>query len=74
MVIHELFTPEDTNYLVDFARPRLSRKRDIVNAEDKTFRKAEELNRQTVSNASNLVNTQRIKNIGCWTNGKVGQK
>ena len=54
MVIHELFTPEDTNYLVDWARPRLSRRRDIVNAEDKTFRKAEELNRQTVSNASRI--------------------
>ena len=51
MVIHELFTPEDTNYLVDWARPRLSRRRDIVNAEDKTFRKAGELNRQTVSKA-----------------------
>ena len=34
MIIHELFTEEDINYLVDWARPRLSRTRQIVLAED----------------------------------------
>ena len=34
MVIHELFTEEDMSYLVSWARPRLSRTRQITNLED----------------------------------------
>ena len=50
MIIHELFTEEDINYLVDWARPRLSRTRQIVLAEDNGRRpKNEWRTRKTVS-------------------------
>ena len=49
MVIHELFTEEDTNYLVDWARPRLSRKREITLKEDINKRKGDWMSRKTVS-------------------------
>jgi len=47
MVIHELFTEEDTNYLVDWARPRLSRTRDIPILEDRVRRKNDWRERKT---------------------------
>jgi len=47
MVIHELFTEEDTNYLVDWARPRLSRKREITLKEDINKRKGDWMSRKT---------------------------
>ena len=50
MIIHELFTKEDTTYLVDWARPRLSRTRQISLAEDDGRRpKNEWRTRKTVS-------------------------
>ena len=50
MIIHELFTEEDTAYLVDWATPRLSRTRQISLAEDDGKRpKNEWRTRKTVS-------------------------
>ena len=49
MVIHELFTEEDRNYLVDWARPRLSRNREITLAEDRVKNKNAWMSRKTVS-------------------------
>ena len=49
MIIHELFTEEDTDYLVDWATPRLSRTRQIVLDEDNGRRpKNEWMYRKTV--------------------------
>ena len=50
VIIHELFTEEDTAYLVDWATPRLSRTRQISLAEDDGKRpKNEWRTRKTVS-------------------------
>ena len=49
MLIHELFTEEDRNYLVEWARPRLSRKREITLAEDRVKNKNAWMSRKTVS-------------------------
>ena len=49
MIIHELFTEEDTDYLVDWATPRLSRTRQIIQEEDDGRRpKNEWMYRKTV--------------------------
>ena len=49
VIIHELFTEEDTDYLVDFATPRLSRTRQIKHGEDDGWRpKNEWMYRKTV--------------------------
>ena len=49
MIIHELFTEEDTDYLVDWATPRLSRTRQIELEEDNGRRpKNEWMYRKTV--------------------------
>ena len=50
MIIHELLSTEDTDYLVDWATPRLSRTRQINLAEDDGERpKNEWRTRKTVS-------------------------
>ena len=49
MIIHELFTDEDTNIFVNWARPRLSRKRENVLEEDQKKKKNEHLTRKTES-------------------------
>ena len=49
MIFHEMFTEEDTDYLVDWARPRLSRKREKVEDKDQKKTKNEHLTRTTVS-------------------------
>ena len=49
MIFHELFTDEDTNFFVDWARPRLSRKREDILEEDQKRKKNEHLTRKTVS-------------------------
>ena len=56
MITHELFTEEDTAYLVDWARPRLSRTRQISLAEDDGRRpKNEWRTRKTVSSQSSTL-------------------
>ena len=57
MIIHELLSTEDTDYLVDWATPRLSRTRQINLAEDDGKRpKNEWRTRKTVSGpASTLI-------------------
>ena len=53
MIIHELFTEEDTDYLVDWATPRLSRTRQISLKEDDGQRpKNEWMYRKTVTRFS----------------------
>jgi hypothetical protein len=49
MIFHEMFTEEDTKYLVDWAKPKLSREREIVLEEDQIKKKNEHLTRTTVS-------------------------
>ena len=49
MIFHELFTDEDTNFFVNWARPRLSRKRENILEEDQKKKKNEHLTRKTVS-------------------------
>ena len=55
MIIHELFTPEDTDYLMDWATPRLSRTRQIKLEEDNGWRpKNEWMYRKTVITITEL--------------------
>ena len=57
VIIHELFTEEDTDYLVDFATPRLSRTRQIKHGEDDGWRpKNEWMYRKTVKSITNNSN------------------
>ena len=49
MIFHEIFTEEDCDYLVEWAKPRLSRKREVVLDEDQKKTKNEYLTRTTVS-------------------------
>ena len=57
MIIHSLFTEEDTDYLVDFATPRLSRTRQIKLKEDNGRRpKNEWMYRKTVEFSTNNSN------------------
>ena len=57
MIIHELFTEEDTDFLVDWATPRLSRTRQINLEEDNGRRpKNEWMYRKTVSRMDNNIN------------------
>ena len=54
VIIHELFTEEDTDFLVDWATPRLSRTRQIRLAEDNGRRpKNEWMYRKTVEFITN---------------------
>ena len=49
MIFHELFTDEDTNHLVDWARPKLSRKIDGILEKDQVKKKTDYLTRTIVS-------------------------
>jgi len=49
MIFHELFTEEDTNHLVDWARPKLSRKIDGILEKDQVKKKTDYLTRTIVS-------------------------